>query len=209
LWLYSFLDSLACAQLGLKDYEAAATSWREVLPIGRDLADDLTTFCSIEGLACVASLRGDDGRALRLVASARRMASTRSLTSDIWLSRQVEESEHRSRSRIGSFEGAKAWESGWAMTIDQAIDYGLGKLGSEVMSDTDLLSRRQQEVAKLVAEGMTNRQIAERLFIAERSAEGHVERIRNRLGVRSRAEVAAWAVEHGLATGPVRPTEMA
>jgi DNA-binding CsgD family transcriptional regulator len=54
------------------------------------------------------------------------------------------------------------------------------------------LTPRQLQVAALVAEGMTNRQIAERLGIEERSAEGHVERIRLRLGVTSRAQVAAW-----------------
>ena len=60
------------------------------------------------------------------------------------------------------------------------------------------LTRRQQEVAALVADGLTNREIGERLGIEERSAEGHLERIRLRLGVRSRAQVAAWWV----ATGP-------
>ncbi|WP_430330836.1 alpha/beta fold hydrolase [Rhodococcus sp. ACT016] len=54
------------------------------------------------------------------------------------------------------------------------------------------LTPRQLQVAALIAEGMTNRQIAQRLGIEERSAEGHVERIRLRLGVNSRAEVAAW-----------------
>jgi DNA-binding CsgD family transcriptional regulator len=54
------------------------------------------------------------------------------------------------------------------------------------------LTARQLQVAALVAEGMTNRQIAQRLGIEERSAEGHVERIRLRLGVTSRAQVAAW-----------------
>ena len=54
------------------------------------------------------------------------------------------------------------------------------------------LTARQLQVAALVAEGMTNRQIAERLGIEERSAEGHVERIRLRLGVGSRAQIAAW-----------------
>ena len=54
------------------------------------------------------------------------------------------------------------------------------------------LTARQLQVAALVAEGMTSRQIAERLGIEERSAEGHVERIRLRLGVTSRAQVAAW-----------------
>jgi pimeloyl-ACP methyl ester carboxylesterase/DNA-binding CsgD family transcriptional regulator len=54
------------------------------------------------------------------------------------------------------------------------------------------LTPRQLQVAALVAEGLTNRQIAERLGIEERSAEGHVERIRLRLGATSRAQVAAW-----------------
>jgi pimeloyl-ACP methyl ester carboxylesterase len=60
------------------------------------------------------------------------------------------------------------------------------------------LTARQTEVAALVADGLTNRQVAERLSITERSAESHVERIRLRLGFRSRAQVAAWYV----ATGP-------
>ena len=56
------------------------------------------------------------------------------------------------------------------------------------------LTARQTEVAALVADGLTNREVAERLGITERSAESHVERIRLRLGVRSRAQVAAWYV---------------
>ncbi|MGO4592808.1 alpha/beta fold hydrolase [Leifsonia sp. 2TAF2] len=54
------------------------------------------------------------------------------------------------------------------------------------------LTPRQREVAELVSAGRTNREIAERLGIDERSAEGHVERIRLRLGFRSRAQIAAW-----------------
>jgi pimeloyl-ACP methyl ester carboxylesterase/DNA-binding CsgD family transcriptional regulator len=60
------------------------------------------------------------------------------------------------------------------------------------------LTARQLQVAALVAGGLTNRQIAGRLGIEERSAEGHVERIRKRLGVRSRAQIATWwASAHG------------
>lgn len=57
---------------------------------------------------------------------------------------------------------------------------------------TDGLTPRQREVAALVSRGCTNREIAARLGIDERSAEGHVERIRLRLGFRSRAQIAAW-----------------
>ena len=53
-------------------------------------------------------------------------------------------------------------------------------------------------MARLVAGGMTNREIAEKLFLSERTVEGHVERIRSKLGFRSRTEVARWAVEHEL-----------
>ncbi len=53
---------------------------------------------------------------------------------------------------------------------------------------------RQLEVAALVAQGWSNRQIADELVITERSAESHVERIRTRLGFRSRAQIAAWYV---------------
>jgi DNA-binding CsgD family transcriptional regulator/sugar lactone lactonase YvrE len=54
------------------------------------------------------------------------------------------------------------------------------------------LSPREREVADLVAEGLTNREIAERLVISERTAEGHVEQIRNKLGFHSRTQIAGW-----------------
>lgn len=54
------------------------------------------------------------------------------------------------------------------------------------------LSRREREVAVLVSQGLTNREIATRLFVSERTAEFHVEQIRNKLGFHSRTEVAGW-----------------
>jgi len=60
------------------------------------------------------------------------------------------------------------------------------------------LTGREVEVAELVAEGLTNQAIARRLSVAPRTAEAHVENIRRKLGVRSRAQVAAWVTEHRL-----------
>ncbi|WP_109507655.1 alpha/beta fold hydrolase [Nocardioides speluncae] len=59
------------------------------------------------------------------------------------------------------------------------------------------LTPRQHEVAALVTEGLTNREIAARLSVSERTAESHVERIRIRLGFRSRAQIAAWVTAGG------------
>jgi pimeloyl-ACP methyl ester carboxylesterase/DNA-binding CsgD family transcriptional regulator len=61
----------------------------------------------------------------------------------------------------------------------------------------EAVTARQYEVAQLVAQGLTNRDIAGRLGISERSAESHVERIRDRLGFRSRSQIAAWVVAGG------------
>jgi class 3 adenylate cyclase/DNA-binding CsgD family transcriptional regulator/tetratricopeptide (TPR) repeat protein len=60
------------------------------------------------------------------------------------------------------------------------------------------LTRREQEVAALVAEGLSNRQIAEHLFVSERTAEAHLQHIFTKLGFSSRSQVAAWAVREGL-----------
>jgi predicted ATPase/DNA-binding CsgD family transcriptional regulator len=64
------------------------------------------------------------------------------------------------------------------------------------------LSRREQEVAALVAAGLTNREIAARLSIAERTAEYHVEQIRNKLGFRSRVHIARWFTEQETGGSP-------
>ena len=57
---------------------------------------------------------------------------------------------------------------------------------------------RELEVAELIAEGLTNQAIARRLSVAPRTAEAHVENIRRKLGVHSRAQIAAWVTEHRL-----------
>ncbi|BBC33308.1 hypothetical protein SGFS_046020 [Streptomyces graminofaciens] len=60
------------------------------------------------------------------------------------------------------------------------------------------LTARETEVARLVAEGLANQQIADRLVIARRTAEGHVERILGKLGFHNRSQIAAWATAQSL-----------
>ena len=79
----------------------------------------------------------------------------------------------------------------------------LGFLG-EPASAGPRLTGRELEVAGLVAEGLTNQAIARRLSVAPRTAEAHVENIRRKLGVRSRAQIAAWVTEHRLRPGAAR-----
>jgi pimeloyl-ACP methyl ester carboxylesterase/DNA-binding CsgD family transcriptional regulator len=80
---------------------------------------------------------------------------------------------------------------------EPVLDATLGFL-SEPGPERSPLTRRELEVAGLVAEGLTNHAIATRLSVAPRTAEAHVENIRRKLQVRSRAQIAAWVTEHQL-----------
>jgi non-specific serine/threonine protein kinase len=104
---------------------------------------------------------------------------------------------------------AATWESGQQLTLDEAINLALATIESSAResdepaspppdSTVDALSRREREVAALVAGGLTNREIAEQLMISETTADSHVSHILRKLGFRSRAQVAAWATQRGL-----------
>ena len=104
-----------------------------------------------------------------------------------------------------------AWEAafaqGMAMSAEEATKYALSQevvptASQSLPADgemshllTDTLTRREREVAALVARGLTNRQIASALHLSERTIENHVSRILRKLGLASRAQVAAWATE--------------
>jgi DNA-binding NarL/FixJ family response regulator len=64
------------------------------------------------------------------------------------------------------------------------------------------LTRREREVAAIVAQGLTNQEIADDLVVSVKTVEAHITRILSKLGFSSRAQVAAWAVDKGLASAP-------
>ena len=110
-----------------------------------------------------------------------------------------------------AWEGARA--EGMAMSAEEAVEYALSE---EVVSApdrppaggrtddslTDRLTRREREVAALVARGLSNRQIASELHLSERTIGNHVSMILRKLGFASRAQVAAWATAQRLLVKP-------
>jgi DNA-binding NarL/FixJ family response regulator len=88
-------------------------------------------------------------------------------------------------------------------SLEQAADLARSALGAIAVipprvQEVPLLTRREREVAELLARGMSNRQISDALVIGERTTEMHVSNILAKLGLASRAQVAVWAATRGL-----------
>jgi non-specific serine/threonine protein kinase len=110
--------------------------------------------------------------------------------------------------------GEIAWETvfadGMAMSAQEAAEYASSEevvpapesppTGEETVAPltTDPLTAREREVAAMVAQGLSNRQIARELFLSERTIEAHVSKILRKLDLTSRTEIAAWATEQRL-----------
>jgi len=81
------------------------------------------------------------------------------------------------------------------MNIPEAFDYAIGAQPAPIQANGSPLTGREAQVAVLIADGLTNPEIAKRLRVADRTADAHVEHIRNKLGLRSRSQIAVWAHE--------------
>jgi DNA-binding NarL/FixJ family response regulator len=82
------------------------------------------------------------------------------------------------------------------LSRDEAVGLALGQSTRVAAATTAAgagpLGTREAEVARLVADGLSNKQIGARLFISERTVDSHVRSILNKLGVGSRAQIASW-----------------
>src|SRR5262249_1619192 len=107
--------------------------------------------------------------------------------------------EARLRHALGDDAYAAAVHCGTGLSLDQAVAYALGEPAntpgpaSSTTRAPGVLTPRERQVAELIAQGLSNRQIAAKLVIVLRIAEGHVERILTKLGFISRTQIATWA----------------
>ncbi|MEW2258708.1 LuxR C-terminal-related transcriptional regulator [Streptomyces sp. NPDC047869] len=194
------LHTAGAVRLSLGRLDSAAALFDEVLRIVPETS--FHALYPIEGLALVAAESGDMRRAVRLYEAstqARRRLDTE--PEDPWR-RRVELTAARARTRLSSAARDAAVSSGRQLRGDRLVAYALRRGSGNprttteptaLAADHSPLTRREFMVAELVAEGLTNRQIAECLNISERTVATHLDKVRDKLGLRSRTRIALWA----------------
>ncbi len=191
--------------------------WLEILSKNEDAAlkrfvaaldlspenDALSIAQQLEGIA-VSGMAADPRRTVRLFGAASRLRDEVEIGIQLPWSIWLEPALAEARAALPAGAAERAWESGRALSTGQAQALArekVGAAGGNVTGGAGGLSKRELEVARLVATGMTSRVVAECLFLSERTVESHLEHILTKLGFGSRAQVAAWVAEQFGSTG--------
>ena len=193
------LHAQAIATWQLGDPAAARPFLLDALRIDRRLDDVWHRAWSIEALGWITADLGRDEHAARLLGIAQ--ACWAFTGSSITLPWQVYRDTAMAtlRRRLGEARLARELAAGRALDRARAMSYALEDGASDVVPavaaadrGSPRVSSRELEVAALIAEGWSNRQIGERLFLSARTVDTHVQHLMNKLAVSSRAEIAAW-----------------
>jgi predicted ATPase/DNA-binding CsgD family transcriptional regulator len=184
----------AVAHWTLGHLDEAERSARQALTIRRTLTDGIAVGLTTELLAWIANDRKQFARARVLSRTAADVWRSMGTTIDAFGPQlsgfAVAHSPHQPEPSAIQRHGATPFHH-----VDEVIDFVLGVLDGAHRSarlPSEPLTKRELEVAALIETGLSNREIAERLVISKRTADGHVERILAKLGFSSRAQVAAW-----------------
>jgi non-specific serine/threonine protein kinase len=180
---------------------------QESLVMRREIQDVVDIGRCLDALGWAASAEGQSARAARLFAAAAALHQRVGAPPHPPWRAGHERYVASRRAALGEENFAAAWGEGRALSLDAAIAYALvaeasdtarAQLPPSLAAIAVRLSRRELEVAMLIALGHTNRQIADALVITEWTTDTYVRHILTKLGLRSRAQVAAWVVDEGL-----------
>lgn len=195
-----------------------AARFLESLALCQEVGDRLGILECLEGIASVAAVRGHAAWATRLLGAAaalREAIGVRVATTDRPRSERL---LAMVRAQLDSAIFSAAWEAGCALSLDSAIALAREELPLETATSTpppsasisqvappdqllegpNQLTAREVEVLRLLAAGLSNKQIAARLALSPLTVQSHVRMIYGKLGVASRSAATRYALEHGL-----------
>jgi ATP/maltotriose-dependent transcriptional regulator MalT len=152
----------------------------------------------LQTLAWMAAEGGAHQRAAIILGSAEHVRQASGLEVPEAQSQQHDRSIALALEGLGQSPYDESYKRGLAMTIDDAVAFAVeDRMPSPSQSGAKIdvgirLTKRELEIARVIAQEMTNREIATRLFISERTVEAHVTNMLNKLGLNSRIELARW-----------------
>jgi predicted ATPase/DNA-binding CsgD family transcriptional regulator len=193
------LDALGVTVYRCGDRQGAQDYLRQALAILKVFPDWRSCATTVQHLAFTASALEEWERSARLLGAAEMLFDLSNMAPFPRFGLDPEQIAAICRDRLGEGPFASAFAAGRKMSAERAIQYALTSAPPRRRSPRAVgercLTRREWEIASLVAEGLSNRRIAETLVIAEKTAESHVSHILAKLGLSSRARLAVWAAK--------------
>jgi predicted ATPase/DNA-binding CsgD family transcriptional regulator len=194
-WSVAMLSTqLAFAELALRHWERAASLLQQSLDGWRKLGHRRGTVLALAGFASLVADRGNLIRAATLLGAAEAACEQNRIALEPVARVTCDARVARVRRRLGASRFTAAWDEGRRLSLDDALNATTASRDNPVETVLTLksgLTRREHEVARLVALGLTNREAGEKLVISERTVDRHVENILRKLGCTSRAQIAA------------------
>jgi predicted ATPase/DNA-binding CsgD family transcriptional regulator len=191
------LLNLGSAAMIGADLDESKPLLTQVLTIARQLDDRVAQFYLLDAFGCHAAFSGRARLAAQLFGAADTMRTEAGANVMPFLAPSLAQATESALAALGATGFEAEFEAGKQLSRDTALDLALGKplrvtAATTGNASAGLLAKREAEVARLVADGLTNKQIGTRLFISERTVDSHVRSILNKLGFNSRAQIAAW-----------------
>jgi predicted ATPase/DNA-binding CsgD family transcriptional regulator len=204
-WLEAaLLGSLGWLALRQRHFSAMRQRLGESLSLRIEIGDKGGTAWCLEKLAEAAFIEGRYPQAVRIFAAAVALRIPVHSVIDPVDQPAVDRMLAALQSRLDPASYQACWEAGQGMPLRDAVRCALdapAQGGERFVSEKEKyqgLSRRERETAGWVAQGKSNREIAQIMTVGEKTVETYVTRILNKLGFDSRVQVAVWAVEKGL-----------
>src|SRR5438128_6348093 len=188
------------------DYAAARTLYEESLAISRELGEQWVLAASLVGLGEVVAAQRQLAWAAQLWGAADALRDAMGVPIPPVELADYERSLSAVRVRLGERAFADAWVQGRAMTPEQALA-AKGQKSTPSSTTTVAppqtypagLTAREVEVLRLLADGLMDAQIAEKLILSPRTVHAHISSIYSKLGISSRSAATRYAIEHDLA----------
>jgi predicted ATPase/DNA-binding CsgD family transcriptional regulator len=195
--LSTHLTSVGVASMMLGEHAAAESALIEALHATLVIDDRPGLVLRIQALACNAAMDGQGQRSARLLGASEMLRGESGGLINPLIRPLVEQAHELARAQLGNDGYQAAWQAGARLDHDAAVALALGDkvtrdAGRRIAESADPLGKREREVAELISQGLSNKEIASRLFLSERTVETHVYNILNKLGFSSRARIAAW-----------------